>query len=189
MCQAWTFLDRVNCTFLHAPLKCWPYLSHTPSCTLDLNLNWPCFIHHHTLAPRSEQMVNKTISTCSKENTLLSFSCQVMSDSLWPYRLQHARLGANYHPRVCWHALVPSLSPSDCDIWSMEILKSVWLKNNNKREGIYVYLRLIHTEVWQKTTKVCKAIILQLKHNFKKTTNKNSLNFHGPNEWMTLVYT
>ena len=32
-----------------------------------------------------------------------------------------------------------------------------------QREGIYVYLWLIHVEVWQKTTKFCKAIILQLK--------------------------
>ena len=30
-----------------------------------------------------------------------------------------------------------------------------------KREGIYVYLWLIHVEVWQKTTQLCKAIILQ----------------------------
>ena len=30
-----------------------------------------------------------------------------------------------------------------------------------KREGINVYLWLIHTEVWQKTTKFCKTIILQ----------------------------
>ena len=30
-----------------------------------------------------------------------------------------------------------------------------------QREGIYVYLWLIHVEVWQKTTKFCKAIILQ----------------------------
>ena len=35
-----------------------------------------------------------------------------------------------------------------------------------KREGIYVYLWLIHVEAWQKTTKFCKAIILQLKKNF-----------------------
>ena len=32
-----------------------------------------------------------------------------------------------------------------------------------KRKGIYVYLWLIHVEVWQKTTKFCKAIIPQLK--------------------------
>ena len=36
-----------------------------------------------------------------------------------------------------------------------------------RREGIYVYLWLIHVEVWQKTAKFCKAIILQLKK--KKT--------------------
>ena len=37
-----------------------------------------------------------------------------------------------------------------------------------KRDGIYVYLWLIHGEVWQKPTKFCKAIILQLKKNRKK---------------------
>ena len=30
-----------------------------------------------------------------------------------------------------------------------------------KRERMYVYLWLILVEVWQKTTKFCKAIILQ----------------------------
>ena len=37
-----------------------------------------------------------------------------------------------------------------------------------KREGTYVYLWLIHTDVWQKPTQYCKAIILQLKINLKK---------------------
>ena len=40
-----------------------------------------------------------------------------------------------------------------------------------KRDGLYVYLWLIHVEVWQKTTKFCKAIIFQLKNKqifFKK---------------------
>ena len=32
-----------------------------------------------------------------------------------------------------------------------------------KRVGIYVYLWLIHAKLWQKTAKVCKAIMLQLK--------------------------
>ena len=42
-----------------------------------------------------------------------------------------------------------------------------------KREGIYVYLWLIHVEVWQKITKFCKAIILQLKINkLKKMFNR-----------------
>ena len=35
-------------------------------------------------------------------------------------------------------------------------------------EGIYVYLWLIHVDVWKKTTKFCKAIILQLKNKKKK---------------------
>ena len=36
-----------------------------------------------------------------------------------------------------------------------------------KREGIYVSLGLIHIIVWQKPTQHCKAIILQLKTDFK----------------------
>ena len=30
-------------------------------------------------------------------------------------------------------------------------------------DGMYVYLWLIHADVWQKPTQYCKAIILQLK--------------------------
>ena len=39
-----------------------------------------------------------------------------------------------------------------------------------KREGTYIYLGLIHVDIWQKPTQYCKAIILQLKINkiFKK---------------------
>ena len=37
-----------------------------------------------------------------------------------------------------------------------------------RREGTYVYLWLIHVEVWQKTTKFCKVIIFQLKDTLKK---------------------
>ena len=42
-----------------------------------------------------------------------------------------------------------------------------------KREGTYVYLRLIHLDVWQKSTQYCKAIVFQLKINkyFKKKRN------------------
>ena len=43
--------------------------------------------------------------------------------------------------------------------WHIRITK-VGLK---KKGGIYVYLWLTHVEVWQKTTKFCKAIILTLK--------------------------
>ena len=37
-----------------------------------------------------------------------------------------------------------------------------------KWEGIHVYLRLIHGDVWQKPTQYCKAIILQLKIKTKE---------------------
>ena len=36
-----------------------------------------------------------------------------------------------------------------------------------KREGTYIYPWPIHVDVWQKPTQYCKAIILQLKINFK----------------------
>ena len=34
-----------------------------------------------------------------------------------------------------------------------------------KKEGTYVYLWLIHVDVWQKLSQHCKAIIFQLKLN------------------------
>ena len=37
-----------------------------------------------------------------------------------------------------------------------------------EREGIHIHLWLIQAVVWQKPTQYCKAIILQLKTNFKK---------------------
>ena len=40
-----------------------------------------------------------------------------------------------------------------------------------QREGTYVYLWLIHVDVWQETAKFCKEIILQLKN---KLINKKS---------------
>ena len=49
-----------------------------------------------------------------------------------------------------------------------------------KREGIYVYLCLIHVEAWQKATKFWKAIILQLKNKFKKSKKKKKKKYwHG----------
>ena len=40
------------------------------------------------------------------------------------------------------------------------------------REGTYVYLWLIHVDVWQKITKFCKAIILQLKNKVARSGKK-----------------
>ena len=41
-----------------------------------------------------------------------------------------------------------------------------------KREGIYVYIELIHITEQQKLTQYCKAIILQLKHEKKKKNRR-----------------
>ena len=43
-----------------------------------------------------------------------------------------------------------------------------WYGEGDGRKGTYTYLWLIHVSVWQKTTKFCKTIILQLKNRFKK---------------------
>ena len=48
-----------------------------------------------------------------------------------------------------------------------------------KRDGICVYLWLIHVEVLQKTTKICKAIILQLKKIAKIFFQNNLLDRIG----------
>ena len=40
-----------------------------------------------------------------------------------------------------------------------------------RMEGTYVYLWLIHADIWQKSTQYCKAIILQLKKKEKNKAN------------------
>ena len=46
------------------------------------------------------------------------------------------------------------------------------IKRYKTWQGTYVYLRLIHVDIWQKPTKFCKAIILQLKtKKILKTTS------------------
>ena len=47
-----------------------------------------------------------------------------------------------------------------------------WEGERLKREGTYVYLELIHAVLQKKPTQHCKAIILQLKINFKKIRKK-----------------
>ena len=44
-----------------------------------------------------------------------------------------------------------------------------------KREGMYVYLWLIHVDIWQKPTKFCKAIILQLRNNKFKIKKRKDI--------------
>ena len=40
------------------------------------------------------------------------------------------------------------------------------VRGSFKREGTYIYLWLIHVDVWQKPTKFCKEIILQIKKKY-----------------------
>ena len=70
----------------------------------------------------------------------------------------------------------------DCHMSNRQPVEfAVWHKESNlssgttykvgrrfKREGTYVYLWLIHVDVWQKPTQHCKTIILQLKIKKKK---------------------
>ena len=61
-----------------------------------------------------------------------------------------------------------------------------------RRDRTYKYLRLIHAVVSQKTTQHCKAIILQLKINFKKNIMGKNLQTEFCrflNNWITLLYT
>ena len=41
--------------------------------------------------------------------------------------------------------------------------KRGWTVGRLKREKTYIYLQLIHIDVWQKLIQYCKAITLQLK--------------------------
>ena len=55
-----------------------------------------------------------------------------------------------------------------------------------KKEGTYVHLWLIHTDVWQKSTQYCKAIILQLKISNLKITYELYKNIPIIFKWMKL---
>ena len=48
-----------------------------------------------------------------------------------------------------------------------------------RKEGTYVYLWLIHVDVWQKPTQCCKAILLQSKIKKEREKNVNSKKKNG----------
>ena len=55
-------------------------------------------------------------------------------------------------------------------VWLRELKQGLcdrWGGEGDGKEGTWVYLWLILVDVWQKTTKFCKAIILQLKSDGK----------------------
>lgn len=47
------------------------------------------------------------------------------------------------------------------------------LRGRFRREGTYIWLWLIHGDIWQKPTQYHKTIILQLKINIFKIFNKS----------------
>ena len=47
------------------------------------------------------------------------------------------------------------------------------MEGRSGKEGTWVYIWLILVDVWQKTTKFCKAVILQLKNWNKRIKKKN----------------
>ena len=57
----------------------------------------------------------------------------------------------------------PGIEPSSPALWADSLYRLLH-KGSPKREGIYVYISLIHFIVQQKLTQHCKAIILQLKN-------------------------
>ena len=56
-----------------------------------------------------------------------------------------------------------------------------------KREGTYIYIWLIHVDVWQKPTQQCKAIILQLKINKFLKREKKTISGGTNREFFTDV--
>ena len=60
-----------------------------------------------------------------------------------------------------------------CD--NLEEWDGVGVGGRFKREGTYVYLWLIHVDIWQKTMHYGKAIILQLQKKLGSYEKKNKL--------------
>ena len=58
-----------------------------------------------------------------------------------------------------------------------------------QREGTYIYLRLMHVDVWQKPTKFCKAIILKLKNKYILKNSDNNNNKKKPFKMWTETFT
>ena len=96
----------------------------------------------------------------------LSFSVWLTSLCMIGSRFtQLIRTDSKWEFAVCLRELKQGLS-TNLEGWD----GSGWgMTGRFKREGTYVYLWLIHVEVWQKTTKFCKAIIQLKKTKTKKT--------------------
>ena len=96
-----------------------------------------------------------------------SESLSVMSDSLRPHGILQARI-------LEWVAvpfsrrIFPTQGLNPDWLHCRQILYQQSYQGSPSRGQRYVYFWLIHIVVWQKLVQYCKAIVLQLKINFKK---------------------
>ena len=115
-------------------------------CLLILWLQWPSAV---ILEP--QKIMSDTVSTVS--------SC-----------ICHEVMGPDAMIFVFWMLICKQQLVGMCS-WGRELVTTyrgeIWwdVGGRIQREGTYVYLWLIHVDVWQKPTEYCKAIILQLKIN------------------------
>ena len=85
---------------------------------------------------------------------------QVLPTSLTDYypkreRKQYSHVVNNKNP-----------SSAQCSVMTQRGGMGKALGRRLKKDGIYVYIQLIHSVVQQKLTQHCKATMLQLKHKF-----------------------
>ena len=100
--------------------------------------------------PNGHNGPNEFLKSEEQHWTILNTTCICKIDSQWQFAVwcREPKAGTLWQPRGV------------CVGWG----EVEW---ECKREGTYVYLRLIHVAVWQKLSQYCKVIILQLKLKYK----------------------
>ena len=111
---------------------------------------------------RSRQTLYASCCHTEKETTtFMQSSSQEFLTHVWSWRNSRQRSNEEH-----------SIKGEDCIFPPCQCHKRQGLEVGGrvKREGTYVYLWLLHVNIWQKPTQYCKAIILQLKINKLKNT-------------------
>ena len=63
--------------------------------------------YEYNLHAKKNSVVEQGVTDSKPESSSVQFSCSVMSDSLWPHELQHARPPCPFHPYY-----VPACAPT-----------------------------------------------------------------------------